>query len=235
MIEKNSIKYGERIINYSLHYSKRKTMTIAVYPDGSVVVKAPIETSLKIIEGRLKKRSKWISKHLDYFINIKPQVPPRQFIGGETHFYLGRRYRLKICVEKKERVAATRGCIVVYSKDKDPDRIKNLVEKWYREKAQEHFTKSLNRCFEKFEGSNIKKPILKIRKMKTRWGSYSTKGNVTLNLVLIKKPKECIDYVVTHELCHSKHKNHGKGFYKLLSKIMPEWKKIKLKLETSND
>jgi len=233
MIENNSIKYGKRIINYSLHYSKRKTMTIAVYPDGSVVVKAPVGTSLKIIEERLKKRSKWISKHLDHFINIKPKVPPRQFIGGETHFYLGRRYRLKICVDTKERVAATRGCIVVYSKDKDPDRIKNLVEKWYREKAQEHFTESFDRCFEKFEGSNIKKPVLKIRKMKTRWGSYSTKGNVTLNLELIKKPKECIDYVATHELCHSKHRNHRKGFYDLLLRMMPEWKKIKLKLETT--
>ena len=234
MIEKNSIKYGERIINYSLHYSKRKTMTIAVYPDGSVVVKAPVDTPFDEIESRLIKRSNWMAKHLDYFMNFRPVIPERQFISGETHLYLGRRYKLKVIDNLPEKVTATRGNIFVNSENRDPERTRNLVEKWYREKAEEHFKKSFDQCFKKFEKYGVKKPVLKIRKMKTRWGSNSAKGNVTLNLELIKKPKECIDYVAIHELCHINHKNHGKEFYKLLSKMMPEWEKIKLKLETSN-
>ena len=234
MSEKKSIKYGEREIFYNLQYLERKTMTIAVHPDGTVIVKAPIQTPFDKIEARLKKRSKWIAKHLDYFINLKPKVTPRQFVSGETHLYLGRRYKLKIIIDNKEKVVATRGNIVVYSKFRDSDRIKNLVEKWYKEKADEHFTKSLNKCFEKFNKYNLRKPVLKIRKMKTRWGSYSTKGTVTLNLELIKAQSECIDYVVTHELCHMLHKNHGNGFYKLLSKMMPEWEKTKSKLERSS-
>lgn len=234
MTGNKSIKYGERTINYSLQYSIRKTMAISVHPDGTVLVKAPVQTPFDKIEARLKKRSKWIAKHLDYFINFKPKFTQRQFVSGETHLYLGRRYRLKVIPDLKEKVVATRGCLLVHSKYRNSDRIKNLVEKWYKEKADEHFTKSLNKCFEKFEVFGVQKPALRIRKMKTRWGSYSTKGTVTLNLELIKAPMECIDYVVTHELCHILHKNHGTEFYKLLSKMMPEWEKTKSKLERSS-
>lgn len=231
MSEEKSIKYGEREIKYNLQYLKRKTLTIAVHPDCTVVVKAPLEISFEKIEAHLQKKSKWIVKHLDYFINFKPKVTPRQFLSGETHLYLGRRYRLGIVTDLKERVVATRGNITVYTKKREPERVKNLLEKWYREKAEIHFSKSLNRCFEKFNRYGFSKPTLRIRKMKTRWGSYSKKGIVTLNLELIKAPTECIDYVVIHELCHIKHHNHGAEFYKLLSKMMPDWEKNKKKLE----
>jgi predicted metal-dependent hydrolase len=231
MTIRKSIKYGERTIEYSILYSERKTLTIIVHPDSSVLVRAPKKVSEKIIEERVQKKSKWIAKHLDYFMNFKPKVPPRQFVSGETHLYLGRRYRLKTIIDSKEKVVATRGCITVYAKDKDSERIKNIIEKWYREKADEYFIKSFNKCFEKFSKYNLKKPSLKIRKMKTRWGSYSSKGAVTLNLELIKKPEECIDYVVMHELCHIRHRNHGKGFYKLMDKVMPDWRDKKERLE----
>jgi len=230
MSEKKSIKYGERVIEYSILYSDRKTLTIIVHPDCSVLVRSPKEASENSIEERVKKKSKWIAKHLDYFTNFKPKVIQRQFVSGETHLYLGREYRLKIVVDPKEKVVATRENIVVYTKQNDANRIRHLVEFWYFENARECFSKSLANCFEKFEKFGFKKPALKIRRMKTRWGSYSTKGTVTLNLELIKTPMECIDYVVTHELCHILQKNHGKAFYKLLSKMMPEWEKHKKKL-----
>ncbi len=65
------------------------------------------------------------------------------------------------------------------------------------------------------------KPLLKIRKMKTLWGSFSSKGGITLNRELIKAPRECIEYVVIHELCHLLHPNHVPGFYSLLSSLSP--------------
>lgn len=228
-----SIKYGERVIEYDLSFSRRKTLTITVHPDGSVVVKAPEKVTFLEVEQRLKKKSKWIAKHQDYFESFQKRTTPRQFVSGETHYYLGRRYRLKVVKDKNQRVVATRGCLVVHCVDKDPDRIKNLVENWYRKRAVEQFMRSLNKCYENFSKISPKKPELNIRKMKRRWGSYSSKGNITLNLELIKVPKDCIDYVVTHELCHIKHKNHGKEFYKLLSEVMPEWEKYKFKLEST--
>jgi len=79
----------------------------------------------------------------------------------------------------------------------------------------------------------IVKPALSIKKMQKRWGSLSKKGVVTLNTDLVKAPKECIDYVVTHELCHLIHHNHSPEFYKLLESAIPQWEEIKHKLELS--
>ncbi|MBU4485696.1 MAG: M48 family metallopeptidase, partial [Candidatus Delongbacteria bacterium] len=76
-------------------------------------------------------------------------------------------------------------------------------------------------------------PKIVVKKMKTRWGSLSQSGILTINIELIKAPKECIDYVITHELCHLKYKDHSPKFYKLLESILPEWKKLKHKLELS--
>lgn len=95
------------------------------------------------------------------------------------------------------------------------------------------FDPSFERCWPVFEKQGYKRPSLKIRTMKTRWGSLSSKGNLTLNTTLIRAPRECIDYVLTHELCHLAHRNHGPAFYRLLEQAMPDWKKRKDKLERS--
>jgi hypothetical protein len=67
--------------------------------------------------------------------------------------------------------------------------------------------------------------------MKTRWGSLAKSGALTLNTDLVRAPLECIEYVITHELCHLKHHDHSSGFYKLLEKVMPDWEKRKRRLE----
>jgi predicted metal-dependent hydrolase len=91
----------------------------------------------------------------------------------------------------------------------------------------------MDRCWQKFNGLGIDKPKLSIKRMQKRWGSLSDKGTVTLNADLIRAPKECIDYVITHELCHLRFHDHSPEFYKLLDSVIPGWEKIKHKLELS--
>ncbi len=95
------------------------------------------------------------------------------------------------------------------------------------------FNDSMDRCWSKFNSSSFTKPTISIKRMKKRWGSLSDKGTVTLNTDLVKAPKECIDYVVIHELCHLKYHDHSKEFYTLLDFVTPGWEKIKHKLELS--
>ncbi len=95
------------------------------------------------------------------------------------------------------------------------------------------FRGTLYKVWQKFNGLGIGKPKLSIKRMQKRWGSLSGKGIVTLNADLIRAPKECIDYVVTYELCHLKYYNHSPEFYKLLDSVIPGWEKIKHKLELS--
>lgn len=133
-------------------------------------------------------------------------------MSGEDFKYLGKSYRLKVFESKNEFAKLNGGYLELYVKDKnDIKRKKNLLEKWYRKKAELYFSKILK----EFAYITKQEPrVLKIRQMKTRWGSCSAhKGYINLNLELIKKPKICIEYVIFHELVHLLYPQHSKSFY----------------------
>ena len=227
-----AIRYGDSRIDYRLLFCRRKTMEIAVHPDGSVVVKAPENAAVEQIEKKLGKRARWVIKQRLYFKQFQPRTPPRCYVNGETHLYLGRQYRLRATKGKENSVRLSSGYFHVTTRSKPtPEKIKRLLDLWYLEKACIQFADSLSRCHRKFTEDPY--PQLSVRKMRRRWGSLSLRGRLTLNVDLIRAPKECIDYVITHELCHFKHHNHGPRFYRLLDSIMPDWKKVKHRLELS--
>lgn len=231
-VTRSTVTYGKETIEYELYYAARKTMEIAVHPDYRVIVKAPIGTDYKEIQIRVQKRAGWIKKKLDYFRQFDPRTPPRRYVGGETHLYLGRQYRLKISIGERNEVKLIGGYFQVkVRKSNSPERVKRLLDAWYAEKASKRFKESFERCWPTFEKMAVTKPRLQIRRMKRRWGSLSSRGTVTLNTDLIRAPRECIDYVITHELCHLQYPNHGPEFYNLLERVMPDWEKRKRKLE----
>jgi predicted metal-dependent hydrolase len=78
----------------------------------------------------------------------------------------------------------------------------------------------------------ISRPPMQVRRMRKRWGSCTPQGRIILNLDLIRAPRLCVDYVILHELCHLKHPHHGKAFYRLLDRVMPDWREIKARLRT---
>ncbi len=228
------IAYGDRQISYVVEFCERKTMEISVLPDRSVEVKAPVGSSQDFVAAKVKKRAAWIVEKQDWFAKFPQKKSPRQYLSGETHLYLGRRYRLKIEVlDAREQcnkpVKVSGGFIVVSAKQDNPQTVKKLLDGWLREKAVLNFGKILDFYKAKYA---IKAPLqMQVRFMKTRWGSLSKKGILTLNSKLIAAPKECIEYVVVHELCHLVHDDHGKAFYQLLERRMPDWEQRKNRLE----
>ncbi|MCK5130596.1 MAG: M48 family metallopeptidase [Candidatus Sabulitectum sp.] len=226
------LQYGSERIDYLLLSSERKTLEIAVHPDSSIVVKAPCSSELAEIEIKLRKRARWILKQLRYFQQFTPRTPERRYISGETHLYLGRRYRLKVVIGESDSVMLFRGIFLVSCrKDCSQRKTMALMESWYSQKALHHFNESLARCWFSFESRGVEKPALQIRRMKNRWGSLSNGSSIMLNPELIKAPIECIDYVVTHELCHLLFNAHSREFYNLLESVIPNWQKVKHKLE----
>jgi predicted metal-dependent hydrolase len=226
------IEYGGIMIQYSVFYVNRKTLEIAVLPDCKVVIKAPLSTNIKEIQKRIGKRARWILKQQAYFAQFMPRTPPNRYIGGETHLYLGRQYRLKIQQGIQDDVKLTRGFFWLTCKDTmNAEKVKKILDKWYLHKCKEKFTEGLEHCFQEFKRFGLEKPALHIRKMNKRWGSLSKQGTLTLNTDLIRAPRECIDYVITHELCHLKYHDHSSDFYQLLERIMPDWERRKHKLE----
>ena len=224
-----SVKYGKSTITARLALRPRKTLSISVLPDCSIEVIAPISATIKQIKAALLRRARWIKKQQTYFEQFLPRTPERSYVLGETHLYLGKRYRLKSSEEAGDAIKL-RGCYFLIPKGKnEPQQVKKLMASWYQARATEQFTKRLDKIISKFE--DVEMPKLVIKSLKTRWGSMSPSGTLTLNLALVRAPVECIDYVITHELCHIRHMNHSSKFWRELSHIMPSWPHIKQKLE----
>ncbi len=227
-----TVAYAQETIAFNVLYADRKTMEIAVHPDSVVVIKAPFGTDFAEVQKRVVRRVGWIKRQLDYFRQFEPRTPGRSYVGGETHLYLGKQYRLKISSGEVDDVKLIRGHFHIVAKgNATPDKVRPLMESWYADKAAERFKESYNLNWPCFEKLSIAKPRLQIRRMRKRWGSLSKGGVLTLNTDLIRAPKECIDYVITHELSHLKYHDHSTEFYRLLDKVMPDWEKRKHKLE----
>ena len=226
------ITFGKQRINYDLAYSGRKTLAIHVNPNKSVSVIAPYDSGDDEIHKRVQKRAPWIVKQQNYFEEFHPLPEPLRFVSGETHLFLGRQYRLKLLKSSdRPEVKLVGPFIRVFLADKtDSAHVERLLDGWYRERAEQNFTKRLGNCLANAKSLNLDNPGFSIRKMKRRWGSCTKTGRILLNLHLIKTPGYAIEYVIMHELCHLKVHNHSPKFYRLLSRCMPDWEHRKRKL-----
>lgn len=226
------IVFGKQKIPYDVLYADRKTMEIAVHPNCRVLIKSPMGTAPEKIRARLVKRARWISKQIAYFRAFEPRIPARRYLGGETHLFLGRQYRLKIRAHKAGTVKLKGSHFFVETlHPRDPIKIKSLLDEWYKEHAHVIFSRRLKECYRRAKRLKAPYPKIRLRKMDRRWGSCSKSGDILLNTHLVKAPISSIDYVIMHELCHLKVHTHNNGYFKLLSKYMPDWKIRKERLE----
>jgi predicted metal-dependent hydrolase len=225
------VQYGDTTIEYTLAYAPRKTLAISVAPDLSVSVTAPTETELETIEAKVRQRAPWIMRQQRELELYLPVTPPRQYISGETHRYLGRQYRLKILQNQPDFVKLTRGWLYVYTADtNDIGKVKQLVEAWYHKQATRVLRERLEAVLPRFAHLNVTQPNLAIKPLQARWGSCTGSGIIALNLRLMQVPKQYIDYVIIHELCHLIEHNHSKRFYQLIGRVMPDWRERRRQL-----
>lgn len=233
-MENHSIKFGSVEIMFSIEYRKRKSLEITVFPDGLITVISPIDTTIEQIKAKVYRKAAWIIKQLDTFQQFQPKTTPRKYISGETHYYLGRQYRLKVIESEKREVIFRGGYIEVYTLDKtNKTVIEKAVEEWYRVKAKEKFRLIFKKCLEKLPLEEERKAKLnfKILSMPKRWGSCTNAGNILLNPNLVKASKACIEYVILHELCHLVIPYHNTSFYELQTRLMPDWRELKKRLD----
>jgi predicted metal-dependent hydrolase len=223
--KQRSVFFGQAEIIYVVNFCERTTLAIHVYPDGKVMVDAPISANEQAIAGKVKKRAPWIFKQKLKFESYPPALSQRQYVSGETHRYLGRQYRLKVVEGKNESVKLLHGHLFIETNDPENRlRVKTLLQQWYRLRAGVVFSERYEFCTQEVAKVGIEHDqSIHLRFMPKRWGSCTGKGNIILNPELIAAPKDCIDYVITHELCHLKESNHSQAFYKLLTTVMKDW------------
>lgn len=217
-------------IEYLLERRDRRTLSITVRPDGTVLVRAPLSARDDEIERRVERRMKWIRARRADFEAHSPRTPPRRFVPGESHRFLGRNYRLRV-IEGDGPACLVGPYLEVPARDASPDTLRRRIESWYRAEAALLFPPMIDAQRRRFGYLESDRPRLVVKKLTRRWGSLSSGGILTLNLDLVKAPRSCVEYVICHELCHLRHRDHGPAFYARLQAMLPDWEARKRRLE----
>ena len=231
----HSFRYGEETIRYQVRFhALRKSGRIAIHvePDGRVVVDAPDGALDDTVKVAVRARARWIHNHVEAIRHRKAGVFPREYVSGESILYFGRRYRLKVVVE-----AGVTGSVRLrgaFVEVRVPVQRKLLIRaallNWYRIRAKLVLAERLKEVASGLHWTKALPPT-RFQVMKTQWGSCSPAGTLTLNPHLVRAPRECIDYVLLHELCHLKQHNHSSRFFRLLDAHMPAWRHVKARLD----
>ncbi|MBN2424723.1 MAG: M48 family metallopeptidase [Calditrichaceae bacterium] len=232
MNERVEILYGKRIFQIELSYTNNKRLSLTVHPDKRIIAKTPRQYSQELIYKRLERKAPWIARQVDFFDQYHPQQPPRKYVSGETHYYLGRQYRLKVHKSELNQVRLIGRYFIVQTSDPaNRNHIKQLMQKWFTLHAKSLLTKRLELYCPAFKRWGARYDQIQFRLMQKRWGSCSKTGSIVLNTELVNAPIHSIDYVIVHELCHLIAPNHDKKFYRLLNSILPDWEQRKNRLE----
>lgn len=229
-LEIREIRLGQRIFKYTLERKTVKNINLRIKPGLTMYVSANKRVSINIIERFIKSKENFI---LEAFERIEKnresseKVREISYNTGDEINYFGKKLNLKIVKSSKECVKASGESIYIFVKDtNDVIRKARLLNKWEMELAGEIFNNVVNKYYPGFKNLGIAYPKISIRSMKSRWGSCKPNGGkITLNLELLHKPKECLEYVVVHELAHFIHPNHSKDFWNFVENIMPDYKK----------
>lgn len=218
-----------------IQYSHRMSFALEVHPDTTVLVRAPIRASKQSIVMALDKNKAWIEGHIKRLKKQKIHFIPREFKSGFKHLYLGQAYRLKTVESRGEdmHLSDKNKTITLFGKEPEPD--PQLIEKkltnWYRTRADILFKKRIELFYQVMKLHKLPKPTYRIKKLRSRWGSCSARGNINLNLELIKFPIELIDYVICHEMCHLIQANHSRNFYALLATYIKDYKRREFEIK----
>lgn len=205
-----------------------KNMYIRILPpNGDVKVSAPLFVNDEDIISFVKSKKEWILKKQKYILenDIKP---PLKYINGEKHYLWGKEYVLQLVSNHniKHALINENTLYLPISKRSTIEKRKRILDEFYRQELKKAIPQVLDKCT-RIVGRNPKS--VNVRKMKN-WGNCKQDGRITLNLNLAKKDKECLEYVMIHELCHLIEFNHGKNFKRLMDEFCPNWKKIKKRL-----
>lgn len=212
-----------------------KNLHISVLPpDGKVRVSAPLHLTDEVIRAAVIARMSWIRKQQRDF-KAQPRQSDREMVSGESHFLWGKKYRLEAIVRTGKHEIQKQGMakLRLYISPNTKTENKQLViNEWYRGLLKEQ----LNPLLKKWQAKlDVKASFVGIRRMKTKWGSCNPQtARVWLNLELAKKPIECLEYILVHELVHLLERHHNERFVQLMDKYLPKWRSCRQLLKDTS-
>ena len=225
-----SVVLNGQVVKYCLERKQVKNLNLRIRKDGRVFVSADKNVSVEEIDNFVCSKATYILKTIGEFAQMaRYKQQPKMYVSGETFYIQGRAVRLKVSCDVKDSITCDGMYIYLNVKDaNDFEKKRRMVNRFLDSQCKIIFGEVMDELYPLFKKYGIEKSTLRIRDMETRWGScLAKKGIVTLNKRLLEAPRNCIEYVVMHELCHFMHPNHSKYFYAFLSMLMPDWKERK--------
>jgi len=219
-----TLTIGTEEVPYTVVHTDRRTLAVQITADGSVCVRAPLLAREADIAAFVGDHRAWIEHHRER-IRSRQASRVRAYADGDTVTYLGRVYALR--TERGARAAVRfegREVVVTVRGEPSPERVRRVLDAWIRDHAREFFTVRLEWCWERFAAPGERMPTVRVKAMRTRWGSLSAEGMMSLNVRLLAGEPRHIDYVIFHELCHLRVRGHGPAFYRELERMVPEWR-----------
>ena len=231
-----STKTKFEICNLDIQTVKKniKNMYLGVYPpNGRIRVAAPLKTSDEVIRLFVISKLSWIKKQHSKFVRQQRQTK-REYVSGESHYFLGNRYRLNVVpINGLPKVEIRRKTHMdLYTRpNTSTKKREEILSNFYRSQLKKQIP-SLVHKWEKITG--VKVCQINIKKMKTKWGTSNPEYNrIWLNLELAKNNISCTEYVLAHEMTHFLEKNHSEKFYELMNAFLPQWQKYRDELNNS--
>jgi predicted metal-dependent hydrolase len=229
--------FGTTSIVYSIRRSgERDTIAITVGPDAAVSVVAPKGLRRVQIAKVVSSKAPWILRQQDS-VRRHHRAYPKEFISGESVYYLGRQYKLKVLAAEHrpsgKQVVCTRGefrvTVRLFSSTQERARlVREALIRWLKGRATDQLTE-VTRSFASKLGLSYSD--VQICEIKKRWGSGSPSGKLRFNWRIIMAPRRLVEYVVAHELCHLRHNDHSREFWRLLERVMPDYERRRSELE----
>ena len=208
-------------IDIEIKKLKKKNVSIEIDNRGKVIFRVPANIKKLELEKIIDKRFNWITNNVKKVKELNKDILERQFEEDEIFLYLGEEYRLKF--DKISRIDENKKYIYTTENNR-----KESLEKLYKFLAKDYIIKRVEYYLDYFDD---KPKSIRIKKQKTRWGSCSFENNLNFNYKIIMAKKQIVDYIVVHEMCHMKHKNHSTEFWSAVKEILPDYKNLREELK----
>lgn len=225
-----TLQSGE--VEVSIVRSTRRTVALHVQPGGTLLIRAPWYVSLTTLMQFAAKKSAWIEKHVRRLKDVTPPGVPVIISEGSGVPFLGRMLTVKVNHGPVRKAShCDDSLVLMVAGEPAPDEITRMTEAWYLREAKAYLPARTRSLAARYQGLIPAPGTVSVRKMKRRWGTCHSSGTIVLNRELMKKDPVLIDYVIIHELCHLVHHNHGREYYELLARIMPEFRELRKRLQ----
>jgi len=224
--ESSAVQFGRTRIEYGVRRSaRRRTVAVSVDPRLGVLITAPTGVPISRLDTVVHRKARWIVDRLRRVNGVDAGLPHREFVSGESYLYLGRQYRLKVTHAMQPAAMRLIGGWLVAPVPKalsDRERqsvVRRVLEAWYRQHAARRLP---DRVAEWSRKLGVPEPRVVIRDQQRRWASCDTHATIRLNWRIVQAPMRLVDYVLTHELVHLRHKEHSKAFWAVLGRAIPD-------------